>query len=452
MYTYVLLILIATACQLIYCRFFSGSPYSPVAMFLYGMIMSTVLAIVGRFSWNPIQSVGPTVLAVLAVGILAATFGAATSGEISDRIFKKRNVGIQRFAIRIPMWRFLLIDALVLAAIAIRVSDVIRIANEMGIGNVSYPAMAAAVRNATSAFALDGTSQSAYSYTMLAKQTEKIIDAVGYVSCFLLVYSVCTKKAVAQISHSLMLLLLSIVYVLLSGARSTIFLWLISSVFYLLLIRQPTIYDIRSHLPQLLCCIAIAVPLVALAFYLSSIAVGRASGSGLVTYISFYFGSPIPSFESLVNSSSNMSIAPQLVFYNLFAFFSKLGIVGNLPSYSISWVTFSNFGSNVFTCFARYYFAFGYFGVLVLSYISAIIIELPYHYAKSTSSIPVTILTGYLAANAFDMIREEFVFSRLISIAQLLTLILIVLITLFLVTPHLIPPQTTKAKRQRVIG
>lgn len=435
MFTYVLIFILVIFCIIVYNRYFSGGIASPVSMFFYGILASVTLSIIGLFSWNSVQNISFQVLVILGLGIVATALGAATSTRLYPHSDTKG--GFRRFSLQIPVWKFLLIDLLVFIAIIIRVSDVIRIATAMGVGDVSYPAMVAAVRNVTSAFVTTENSQTALDYTVLARQTEKFVDASGFVGCFLLVYSASTKKPIPQIANSAILLLISTAYVLLSGSRSIIFLWLIASIFYYFLIQQPSLNAIRSKPTKLLCIVVMATLLAALFFYLSSIIVGRASNSDLIAYISFYFGSPIPSFESLVESGSVSSISPQLVFYNLCAFLSKVGLMSGLPSYSISWVAFSDFGSNVFTCFARYYFAFGYFGVIAFSYLSGLIIELPYRYANSAKSIPVAIISGYIAANAFDMIREEFVFSRLFSMAQLMTLIVMLVIALFLIEPHL---------------
>ena len=119
-------------------------------------------------------------------------------------------------------------------------------------------------------------------------------------------------------------------------------------------------------------------------------------------------------------------------FYYLAAIMYKIGIIQNFPSYSIAWVNLDGNSSNVFTCFGRYYADFGIIGVVILSIAAGFILTAIFNVACRTKYDLFILLSVYISPYVFDMAREEFVFSRLISPTQIIAILIMLLIAYFL--------------------
>lgn len=98
------------------------------------------------------------------------------------------------------------------------------------------------------------------------------------------------------------------------------------------------------------------------------------------------------------------------------------------------WVDMGGHGCNIFTGFARYYLDFGLAGVVVLSALSGLLMTLVFDRAQTYGHPLFVVFAGYLAAYAFDFAREEFIFSRLLSPTQFVSVAIMLAITLFLTT------------------
>lgn len=406
---------------------------SPVSLALLGLCISVMLSIVGLATWNHVALEWEG-LAVVSVGSLSLLVGALLVGRLAGgmefRVFNSfGNAGY-----RASVWKYLIVVAVLVLAIVLRVFETYQIAEGMGIDSSSYSAAATAVRNGLSSIHTASGIKVGMGFSFLERQLEKISIVSGYVAAFLLVRSMLSRD-IGRIVLSGVMLAVPCLFCLASGARTTILYYAVAFVvIYAILAlregRKPKCFAARLFAG----CSVLAV-IGAVIFYLASSVIGRKAGSGIVEYISFYYGCGTPALQHVIDAGALPQLTPGVrSFYYLFSVPYKLGLIGDYPSYSIAWVDMGGHGCNVFTGFARYYLDFGFAGVVALSLFAAAFMTLVYQAARSTGFPALVVLAGYLGAYAFDFAREEFVFSRLFSPTQFVSVAIMLTLTLFLTT------------------
>ena len=121
-------------------------------------------------------------------------------------------------------------------------------------------------------------------------------------------------------------------------------------------------------------------------------------------------------------------------FYYIFAIPYKFGLISDYPIYSIDWIKMGSYTSNIFTGFARYFLDFGWLGLVILSFAASLFITLLYRAAKDSSNCFAIVLVGYFSGYAFDFAREEFIFSRFLSMTSVVLLLVLLVLVLFITT------------------
>ena len=426
--------------------------FSPSSISLLGMIASVTLAMIGLSSWNDVI-LAPETIAIVIVGELAFVTGSLAVIKIPaiSKLFQRQSITANVQLIkRTPESKAFLRRCAALAivlviAIVLRIIETYQIANSLGISGSSLFEISKEVRDRYAVFMSSDSIKIGVGYSMLERQLEKIVTAIGFVSAFLLGRSVPkARNDIHGLLAILVLLSLCIFNILLTGSRGTILYLAIAAVTSYAISAFNVAGDHRRLALHLLAFCAILAVLAALVFYFLSFVVNQRAGSGLVEYISFYFGCGVPSLERLIEKGVATSAAPgTYTFYNLAAFFYKIGLIEEFPSYSLTWVQLESHSSNVFTCFARYYVEFGITGVIVFSALSGAILSFFYNLARQRGSNVCIALEAFFTPYIFDMAREEFVFSRALSVTYLLIIALIVIITFYMTDPS--PVKTVKS-------
>lgn len=407
---------------------------SPVPLALLGLLVSLVLATIGLGSWNHV-SLGWETTCVVTLGAVSLLVGATLAGRLCDAHGVKSLERTPFSSVHATtVWKYALIVTILILAIVVRVVETYRIGAELGVDLSSYSEVASAVRSSLAGFNSSEGIRVGVGFSFVERQLEKVATVVGFISVYLLAKGI-TGHGLTDIVGSASLLFLACCFCYVAGSRGTVMLYGVAfaSVLFVMLLRNgksPSGLAARFFVVGLIvCCVA------AVFFYLSGSLVGRSASSGLVEYISFYFGCGAPAFQQLLDSGNLSAFAPGVrTFYYLFSVPYKLGLIDVYPSYSIAWLDMGGHACNIFTGFARYYLDFGLAGVVLLSVCSGAFMTFIYKMAMRWGNPFLVVFAGYLCAYAFDLAREEFVFSRLISPTQFVSVALMVLVTLFLTT------------------
>lgn len=405
---------------------------APVPLTLLGLSISIALAIVGFSTWNHVE-IGLEVALVIAVG--AASMVVAMALTENRGCFRITHASIEVDRYRAPIWKYVAVGALLIFAIGLRMYETMELGVQLGASGSSYSEAAAVVRRSLSTIHTADGMRAGIGFSMLGRQLTKVVTASGYVLAYLMARAV-AKKEYRQVLPPFALFLLASGFCLVSGSRTSILYYVVA--FFVLtsvfLFREHE--EKRKSLSIKLLGVGVAVAAIGcLAFYASSALVGRKASSGLLEYISVYFGCGVPSLQTLIDKGIPAVAIPGVrTFYFLFSLPFKFGLISDFPSYSIAWVGVGGHNSNVFTGFARYYLDFGFVGLVILSMLGAVLMTYLYRAARKTYAPVLMALAGYMSVYAFDFAREEFIFSRLISPNQFIIIAIMLAITLFLTT------------------
>ena len=429
---YLILLLFFIVALLISLKLDHDELLSPGSLMLLGLAISSLFAMVGLGFWNNIQLTS-TVVFIMIVGVA----GILTGQVVARCLNTKYNLAGSEIDICLHdrNWKYVVLTILVLFAIYLRIIETLKIGSSLGIDGLSYSAVAEVVRNATEAINSADGMKLGVGFSFLERQMEKVVSAIGYVSAALIGFRFARAGRVKSTLFAFVPLVACCVHVLISGGRGQIIYYCVA------VFSSYSIYRLRDGVSgkrvtrSVLAFGGIAACGILVLFYLGSFAVGRAASSGLIDYLSFYFGGSIPSLQLLINDSSLLlpPMAPGVrTLYYLSAIPFKLGFVGSYPSYSLAWVHPGNHASNVYTGFARPYFDFGLLGMFVLIAIEVVFLITLYRWAKSRGTlVPVSVFllfSGYI----FDFAREDFFYSRFLSFNGLASLLLIILFALFM--------------------
>ena len=429
---YIVLLVVLLA---IWVTSFMASGYelmSPVPLALLGLCVSVTLSIVGLFTWNHVELrwEGFSVVATGSVSLLA---GSALANRLVGKKMTHLPHADETSGYVASVWKYYLVMVILVLAIGVRVTETYRIGAEIGADLSSYPAVAKAVRNELAGFMSSEGIRAGVGFSFLERQLEKVATVSGYVSAYLIATHLTARKRRETIL-SVAMMALACCFCLVTGSRGTALYYAIAFAVCLYICRVRLGWPKRESVRFFLAGIVVACVAVPL-FVLSGAVVGRSVSSGLVEYASFYYGCGTPALQQVLNTGDLQQLAPGVrSFYYLFSVPYKIGLISDYPSYSIAWVDMGGYGCNIFTGFARYYLDFGIMGVVALSVLAALFMTVLYRFARSMGLPVLVVLAGYLGAYAFDFAREEFIFSKLLSPTQFVSVSLMLLITLFLTT------------------
>lgn len=434
MLTYVLLLCVLLGFWLLSFKLSGWELVAPVPLVLLGLSVSVLLAMIGLSSWNHME-IGFEVLLIVVIGAASMLVaGYYTDKIITQRCLSGCGEGVVACYVT-PVWKYAILGGVLVVAIALRVYETYQIGSEMGLDStLPYGEVSAAVRRSLASFKSSDGMKIGVGFSVFERQLEKVAQVTGYVASYLLIKA-CFNKDRKGIICSFTLLVLGCAFCLSMGSRGAILYYAIAVFVVLSIYLYKRGGDTRRRSFRLLIGAMLCAVTGAIVLYASSALVGRKASSGIVEYVSFYFGCGVPSLQSLLNAGAPEVPASGLrSFYFLFSLPYKFGLIDNYPSYSIAWVDMGGHASNIFTGFARPYLDFGFVGLILLSGFCAAAISVVYRWARKSDAAVPMVLIGYVSAYAFDFAREEFLFSRFLGTSQVVSLILMLVITLFLTT------------------
>lgn len=413
-----------------------GELLSPVPLCMLGVVISVFLSVIGRLSWNDID-LSINVAGIIGVGgfaLLVGQFAATNGAHFLGGRSNKRTEAVRYGKLYVA--RYFILYLIIILAVVLRVYETYKIGMELGVAeSESYSEISRVVRNTLDAINSPDGMRLGVGYSFIERQLEKVVTAAGFVSAALLGVSLLDRNR-RKVFYPSVALMLCCWHAIVVGGRGSILYYLIA-VFVAASIQALRKGADQRELAKRILLYGVGVGVLAVAaFYVSSFIVGRAAGSGIIEYISFYFGAGAPSFQMLMNAGGpEQSISGIRTFYYLFSIPYKIGLISSYPMYSLAWFVISGHWSNVFTCFARYYFDFGLAGVFLLPAIGGAILTALYKKSRVNGGMIPVILVAYFSGYAFDMAREDYLFSRFLSPNGLLIVIIMIILAILLTQP-----------------
>lgn len=408
---------------------------SPVSLMLLGLALADVLAMIGCGSWNSYE-LSFQVFLIIAMGSAALLLGSLFAHHMRVPFMgaRSKQLGLLVRTDSVSIWKYVVLMLLVLVAIVLRVIETYKLAASLGVDTSSYSAAAKAVRTATtSIFSVSGMKFGS-GYSFITKQLMKVVSCISYLAAYLFASEIIDHRRRGVI-FSVALVTECWIYVFISGGRGDVLYQIIAFavMLFILLVRRGR--PSKQLSKRYFVIGGLLGGLLAVGFWASGALVGRKTNSNFIEYISFYFGGGIPSLQSILEAGSLADLTPGVrSFYYIFSIPYKFGLIPEYPIYSIDWIKIGSYTSNIFTGFARYYLDFGWLGLIILSFVASFLITTVYRGAKVSSGCFVLVLTGYFSAYAFDFAREEFIFSRFLSMTSIVWLLSLVVLVLFTTT------------------
>lgn len=418
---------------------------SPMTLVPLGFVMAAALALIGTSSWNHV-ALRRNALAIIVIGCAAFVAGCYCVDWFAKRResnqpqqSKTSELAITSGSVETYV-KYAILIALILAAIALRIHETYRLGDQWGLEYHGFNDLSAQVRQRTGIIFTTQNIQLDVGFSVLERQMEKVVCMSGYIGVFLLVASVMNgkagKKRFIEAGCAAILVLLSCFFMLLCNSRGQVLYYFMAAllVWFVLALRQGKHAAMQLSVRLLL----VLIPLFFVAvggFYAAGKLIGRNPSAGPVEYISFYLGAGIPSLQWLCDHIGSVAAAPgTFTLYGIYTFLYKFGIIDNLHIFSIHWLNLGGHNSNVFTAFASYYVDFRWLGVVIFAALSGVGYTLLYRWAKCTKYPAFFVIFAWVNTYLFDVVREEFLFSRFLSSSSLVKLILLVLGTWFMTT------------------
>ena len=453
-------VLVALLTALACCAFYLSryELLSPMTLVPLGFVAAAVLALIGTSSWNTV-SLRWNALAIIVIGCTAFVAGCAFADWFAKR--HRDNQPQQSKTSELVMEsgsaetyvKYAILIAVILAAIALRIYETYRLGNQLELRYHGFNDLSMQVRRRTATIFTTQNIRLGVGFSVVERQMEKIGSLSGYISVFLLISNLMNrtagKKRFVDAGCAVLSLLLSCIFVLLCGSRTQIMYYCMAAllIWFVLALREKRHTSMQLSVRLLLALIPLFFIAVA-GFYVAGKLIGRTPTSGPVSYISFYLGAGIPSLQWLLDHIGSIATVPGgFTFYGVYSLLYKVGLIDSLHIYSIQWVNLGGHNSNIFTMFGRYYLDFRWLGVVIFSVLAGVAYTLLYRWVKRTTWPAVLVVFAWTGAYLFDVGREEFLFSRFLSIGNLVTMVLLVLGMWFMTTSFTDMLKNRKAKK-----
>lgn len=407
------------------------NPTTPGALFFFGMVVSTAFALIGCLSWNTV-SLNFEITLITVIGLVSFYLGTsfATNKVFAAKVTNEHHIN-KCFGINSN--KVIVVIILIGVALVIKIYESFVLAAEFGLDSTNLFNMLKSLRVELASFKTAKSLDWNYGYSFICRQLEKFISVAAYV------FAVLLAKQLVSVGFKKKSLLLVLAYLaslinpLITGSRGSLVCQLLAFIYSYLLFAYED-HATKQKLGKILIIFGLAGTVLLVGFYGMAFFVGRlGSSSGLIEYITSYFGCGLPSFQLLLADGNYESPMPGFFsFYTLFSLLYKFHFVSWYPSYSIAWVDAGSISSNIYGPFARYYLDFGYIGVALLAFLCAFLLTAIYKHVITNRYLYLFPFLAYIAPLEIDSAREEFLFSRLLTPSIFVTIFLMVLITWFL--------------------
>lgn len=413
MITYIMLLVCIFIILILAYKTFNKDLLSPTLISAAIFLLGTIFAIIGRISWNRVNELSVLVIVIIPLGLISFFLGELIARKykiknmykfnIINKIEEKNNIT----TIVLFLCLFFVIITTVLLLLEIK-----KICAYYGFYSKNISELLAFYRTKTELFSTSLTQEN-ISVSFIVKQMKKISEVINIVISFLFIRRFINKELKNNILNTILLFFIMFVGLiqtfLNSGGRSILMHFLVAYlIMYMLNLIEKNKNRNTSNIKLIMQmgCIAIVIFVI---FYAILPLVGRSSSYKFVDYITFYIGSPIPSFSTFIekNAGLNQQIGSE-TFSSIYYMLNRFGIIKYSKPFTLEWLSFSDgLASNVYTSMRCYYHDFGILGVIVLQFIFGYVYTKFYLKAKNSKLNLWKMIYAYYAYILIDQIRTE---------------------------------------------
>ncbi len=433
----------------------------PSIVYATSMFTCCLCALVGVVSWNDVGELGILTVLIVLLSVLSFACGNLLFNYLINNniIFKKRK-NVRRNNNRF-IWlreyykknidKFIKIKnnyvydtkpiiiaielLIVLITIFFMYKEVRRIAIIAGYDGIGFGNMISKFRELSILYTTELV-ENGKGINIFVSQMRKICEVICTFNIFLIVQKIVKKeKFDLKLCSYIFIVFLCIFLSLFTGGRMQIFIYVLSfALLYLFYIfdYKCTISMIKKHAKKIM----IAIVVLLLGFYVILPLSGRKTNSNIVNYMSFYFGTSIPSLEKYNGTSHPApSYFGEETLRGINTVLFKIGLNDKITPISKEWYDFSDkdgniYSSNIFTSGKRYYHDFGVLGIFVCQMIFGFVFSLLYYYSKRSNFVLVFYSMYFYMC--IDQVRDELFFSEFVHINTVFKFMILLLLFLTL--------------------
>lgn len=424
MQMYIILLMILIILALISFLLNKKDITSPSFISCVAYILCTLCSMLGCFSWNNI-TISWKLIGIVVVGLFSFIIGEIIVRKVYAKN-RKDDTQINNDIIKIEKWKIIFSIFIIIIEIVLMFLEIKRIAVSAGFDeNNNILKMFSFYRNKSQLFSTELVNNG-LKINFIVSQINKLCNVLGMVYIYVFLKNIINKDRIKNNVIYVVPVLLSCILALMSGSRTQIIKYVVAT-FMMGFILYNQKSSFRKLFKRLItissCLIIIILPL----FYVTLPLLGREQDKDFFTYITFYLGASIPSFENYLNNPPPKGeLFGEESLRGINSFLNKIGIIDKNTPVSREWTNFPGRNhSNVYTAFRRYMQDFGITGVIICQFLFGVTFSFFYLLAKSDRKGIWLIFYGLYSYMLIDQVRDELFFTTFVHINLFINIILI---------------------------
>lgn len=361
MVTYISLIAILAILCIVSYNIFKKDILSPSFISCIMFEISAVLACIGKYSWNDEESLSGITIGIVVIGMISFIIGE----YILKKFFykQKKEIEAKHSIIKIKKYKYFIMYLFVIVTIAFIVLELNRICQYYNYDSNNISDMLSFYRHKSVLYE-DVLTRDHTDINFFVKQMHKVCVVIGFINIYIVINNFFyDEKKYKNSLNSLVIACICMGESLLTSGRALLMHYLIFTLFMVLFFIRKK-YKISNAKLVVGSCISLL--LMTISFYFIAPLLGRGASNGIIEYISFYFGTTIPSLNRfLQNIPEHSKYIGEETFTGVYLFLNKIKLISYTRSTAYGWQCFANgAGSNVYTSLRAYYFDFGFIGLI----------------------------------------------------------------------------------------
>lgn len=415
--SYIITIAILIIILLVLLKIYNKEILSPSIVYTFSMIMCLFCSIVGLINWNNVSTLKFTTIAIIICSVVFFSLGE----YISRKILKVNNIKYKPQKIsQIEWWKIILQIIFITITIIFMYFEVKRIAKIAGYTDGGFFTMISYFRNLSILYTTE-LLETGQGINIIVSQMRKICEVICFINIYFLVNNIFYKnlKNKKNLGY-LLILVMCLGLSLLTGGRMQIIIYVIAIVFValvLLLSKYKICQIIKEHSKKIIILFVVVI----IGFYAMLPLTGRKNNVDIVSYMSFYLGTSIPSLDIYLDNSTKPESFGEETLRGFQTVLYKIGVNKKISPITTQWIHFdvdetNSMSSNIFTSGKRYYHDFGYLGVAICQMIFGFSISFLYYFMKKKSSVIILIFLSMNFYMVIDQIRDDLFYSNFMHI------------------------------------
>ena len=397
---------------------------SPSFVSCVAYILCTICAMLGLFSWNNV-TISWNLIGIVVFGLLSFIIGEIIVRKIYAKN-KKNGAQINYDIIKIEKWKIVFSILVIIIEIVLMFCEIRRIAVAAGFDkNNNILNMFSFYRKKSQLFSTELVNNG-LKINLIVSQINKLCNVLGIVYIYVFLKNIINKDKIKNNIIYVVPVLLSCILALMSGSRTQIIKYIVATfmIGFILYGQKNSFRKLFKRLVTISSCLIIIIlPL----FYITLPLLGREQDKDFFTYITFYLGTSIPSFENYLNNPPPKGeIFGEESLRGVNSFLNKIGIIDKNTPVSREWTNFPGRNhSNVYTAFRRYMQDFGITGVIICQFLFGVTFSFFYLLAKNDRKGIWLIFYGLYSYILIDQVRDELFFTTFVHINLFINIVLI---------------------------